>query len=247
VLDTGIDATHPDLAGKVSSWAEFDSRGSPFSGSSPHDGHGHGTHVSGTIAGGNASGQWIGVAPEASLAVGKVLSDAGIGSDASILAGISRAIDQNVDAINLSLGEAVWDFLSLPTYTESIVNALLQGIPVIVSVGNDGTETSGVPGNDYFAFAVGATDSADRPAGFSGGRTHVIRTSEYIDDEYLPLVYSKPDVSAPGVAVLSAQSGGGYVAWNGMSMAAPHVSGAVALLLSGTQRDDPSRPVRDLT
>ena len=63
VLDTGVDDTHPDLQGKVSDWAEFDENGQQVSGSQPHDSDRHGTHVAGTVAGGDASGQWIGVAP----------------------------------------------------------------------------------------------------------------------------------------------------------------------------------------
>ena len=69
MLDTGVDAEHPDLKGKVANWAEFDAAGKRVTGSTPHDCDRHGTHVCGTIAGGNASGKWIGVAPDARLAV----------------------------------------------------------------------------------------------------------------------------------------------------------------------------------
>ncbi|MCZ6697825.1 MAG: S8 family serine peptidase, partial [Planctomycetota bacterium] len=86
----------------------------------------------------------------------------------------------------------------------------------------------------YFALAVGATDHKDRAAGFSGGRTQVIRESRFIKPDFLPLVYSKPDLCAPGVAVMSAIPGKKYATWNGTSMTAPHVSGAIALLLSAT-------------
>jgi subtilisin family serine protease len=234
VLDTGVDATHPDLVGKVVAWAEFDDRGRPVPNSQPHDDDQHGTHVCGTIAGGNASGQWIGVAPEAELVVAKVLTN-GSGTDAQILAGFSWAVSQGVDAINLSLGGLVLDPEAPPTYTTAIVEALRRGIPVVIAIGNEGAQTSGLPGCDYFALAVGATDHRDEPAGFPGGRTQIITTSAHLPPRFLPLPYSKPELSAPGVAVASAVPGSDWAALNGTSMATPHVSGAIALLLSGTQ------------
>jgi hypothetical protein len=233
VLDTGVDATHPDLAGKISGWAEFDEFGHPVPDSTPHDGDKHGTHVAGTIAGGNASGQWIGVAPEAKLCCGKVLGRNG-GTDAQILAGITWATNQGVDVISMSLGGLTLGPETLSTYTEAIVKAVLKGIPVVIAIGNDGSQTSGSPGNDLFALAVGATDVRDRPAGFSGGGTKLVRNSNYVNPALLPLAYSKPDVSAPGVAVVSSVPGGGWAALSGTSMATPHVAGALALLMSAT-------------
>jgi subtilisin family serine protease len=113
-----------------------------------------------------------------------------------------------------------------------LIGALDAGVPVVVAIGNEGSQTSGSPGNDFFAFTVGATDSQDLAAGFSGGRTQIVESSRYINPKNLPFVYSKPDVSAPGVEILSAVPGGKYEAWNGTSMATPHVAGAMALLLS---------------
>ena len=63
------------------------------------------------------------------------------------------------------------------TYTAAIVTCLRAGIPVVTAIGNEGEQTSGSPGNDLFAFAIGATDHRDLPAGFSGGRTQVIQES----------------------------------------------------------------------
>ena len=121
------------------------------------------------------------------------------------------------------------------TYSTAILSALKVGIPVVTAIGNDGSQTSGSPGNDFFAFAVGATDSADRAAGFSGGRTQIITHSDFFEPAQLPLVYSKPDVSAPGVAVYSSLPGRQWGYLNGTSKAAPHVAGAIALLLSATK------------
>ena len=122
-----------------------------MAGSQPDDSDRHGTHVAGTVAGGNASGQWIGVAPDTRIAAGLVL-DRGSGADAQVRA----------------------------------------GIPVVTAIGNEGEQTSGSPGNDLLAVAVGASDPRDLPAGFSGGRTQVIRQSAIIPPDQLPLPYSKP-------------------------------------------------------
>ncbi len=233
VLDTGIDGDHPDLQGKIAGFAEFDDRGQQVPTTAAYDSGTHGTHVAGTVVGGNAGGHWIGMAPDAKVLGGLVLKN-GSGTDAQILAGMQWAMEQGADVINMSLGGMRISSDVMDTYTRAIINAVRLGIPVVVAIGNDGHQTSGAPGNDYFAFGVGATDAADRPGGFSGGRTQVILQSRYIARQYLPLVYGKPDVSAPGVAVYSCVPGGGYASWNGTSMASPHVAGAIALLLSAT-------------
>jgi subtilisin family serine protease len=243
VLDTGVDPDHPDLKGKVSDWAEFDADGFEVPGSTAHDSDQHGTHCAGIIAGGNASGSWIGVAPDAKIA-GVLVLKKGVGTDAQILAGIQWAIEKNVDVISMSLGGLTLDMEAPDPYARALLTALSAGIPVVTAIGNDGSQTTGTPGNDWFAFSVGATDHRDRPAGFSGGRTHMIRKSKFIDPDDLPLVYSKPEVSAPGVAVRSSIPGGDWAAFNGTSMATPHVAGAIALLLSATKARTVADPQR---
>jgi subtilisin family serine protease len=234
ILDTGVDASHPDLDGKVVAWAEFDGNAREIVGSQPYDDNGHGTHVAGTVAGGNTSGQWIGVAPEAQLCCAKVLGPRG-GTDASIQAGMRWALEQGVDVISMSLGGMAEIGPEMPAgYTDVIVTCLERGVPVVLAIGNDGSQTTGSPGNDIWAFAVGASDYFDRPAGFSGGRTQIVYESEFVAPEVLPLPYSKPEISAPGVAVVSSMPGGEWAALDGTSMATPHVAGAIALLLSAT-------------
>jgi len=238
VLDTGVDPRHPDLLdakgkSRVTDFAQFGDDGHEVPNAKPHDSDQHGTHCAGTVAGRNASGRWIGVAPEASIAAGLVL-DGGFGTEASILKGMEWAIDLGVDVISMSLGGFALDPYMPDTYTQSIVNALLVGIPTVIAIGNDGSQTAGSPGSDLFALTVGATDHRDRAAGFSGGRTLVVRASEYVRPEMLPYPYSKPDLSAPGVDVLSSVPGGKWDVFSGTSMATPHVAGAIALLLSAT-------------
>lgn len=235
ILDTGVDASHPDLKEKVTAWAEFDRDGKEVPNSKPHDSDRHGTHVAGTIAGGNASGQWIGVAPEAKLAVALVLDGDNGGTDAQVLKGIDWALfDAKVDVINMSLGGLTLGPEVPTTYTDAILTCLQTGVPVVTAIGNEGSQTSGSPGNDFLAFAVGSTDSEDRVAGFSGGRTQIIRESNFVPPDLLPLPYSKPEVTAPGVAIRSSVPGGKWEILNGTSMATPHTSGALALLLSAT-------------
>jgi subtilisin family serine protease len=156
------------------------------------------------------------------------------GTDAQVLAGIDWAVETGVDVISLSLGGLVIDMETPPTYTEAILSCIEAGIPVVAAIGNEGEQTTGLPGSDHFALSVGATDPLDRVAGFSGGRTQIIRESDYIPGKYLPLVYLKPDLSAPGVAIYSTVPGKAWKSFSGTSMAAPHVAGAIALLLSAT-------------
>ncbi len=234
LLDTGVDDSHPDLVDKVSFWAEFDSLGQPVQGSKPHDSDQHGTHCAGTLVGGKHSGRYIGIAPKAKLAAGLVLNGKKGGTDAQVLAGIDWAVEQKVDIISMSLGGLVIDVETPPTYTDAILSCMEAGIPLVAAIGNEGHQTSGLPGNDPLAFSVGATDPSDRIAGFSGGRTQIIRESDVFPPDRLPMSYSKPDVSAPGVGIHSSVPGGEWKVFSGTSMATPHVAGAMALLLSAT-------------
>ncbi|MBF0383868.1 MAG: S8 family serine peptidase [Magnetococcales bacterium] len=234
LLDTGVDASHPDLKGKIAHWAEFTKSGRQVAGSTPFDSDRHGTHCAGTLVGGRESGRHIGVAPKAKIAAGLVLNGKYGGSDAQVLAGIDWAVERGVDVLSMSLGGLVIDSNTPPTYTDAIYSCLEAGIPVVAAIGNEGHQTTGLPGNDPFAYSVGATDPGDKIAGFSGGRTQIIQQSDFFYPDQLPLTYSKPDLSAPGVGIRSSVPGGGWEIFSGTSMATPLVAGAIALLLSAT-------------
>ncbi|WP_393060066.1 S8 family serine peptidase [Streptomyces sp. LN549] len=227
VLDTGADATHPDLEGQILASENFS--GAPDT----KDHFGHGTHVSSIAAGTGAKsgGKFKGVAPDAKLLEGKVLDDDGFGEDSGILAGMEWAVAQGADVINLSLGgtdtpgidplEAAVDKLSASS-----------GVLFAIAAGNegDGAGTVGSPGSADSALTVGAVDDQDLLADFSS-------RGPRIGDSAI-----KPDVTAPGVDITAAASPGsvidqevgqnppGYLTISGTSMATPHVAGAAALL-----------------
>ncbi len=221
VLDTGIDADHPDLDDAVAESQDFTGGGSTA------DRDGHGTHVAGTIAGdGTASdGAYRGVAPDARLAVGKVIGDDGRGQESWVLAGMEWAAPR-ADVVNMSLGGTVSDGgdpLSLA------VNRLTEetGALFVVAAGNEGPQASSItaPGAADAALTVGAVDDNDELAEFSS------RGPRPGDNGI------KPEITAPGVDVVSARAAGTapsenefYTSLSGTSMATPHVAGAAALL-----------------
>ncbi|MFW6153546.1 MAG: S8 family serine peptidase, partial [Halobacteriota archaeon] len=224
VLDTGVDPAHPDLS--VDHWRDFNDEPS----STPLDYDWHGTHVSGTIVGGAESGTHIGVAPDASLAAGAVLTDCNAttcsGDMADLLGGMQWAVDLDVDVISLSLGHEGYT----PELIEAVRNANAAGSTVVAAVGNEGEGTSSSPGNVYDAIAVGAVAFDEDVPTFSSGE--VIDTADAWGADAptdWPATYVVPDVVAPGVHIESAEPGGGYRLASGTSMATPHVSGVVLL------------------
>ncbi|WTF53699.1 S8 family peptidase [Streptomyces sp. NBC_01597] len=227
VLDTGIDATHPDLKGQVAGEKNFSTAPDAT------DKFGHGTHVASIVAGTGAksNGKYKGVAPDAKLLNGKVLDDNGYGDDSQILAGMEWAAEQGADVVNLSLGGG--DTPEIDPL-EAEVNKLSEqkGILFAIAAGNDGDfgeQTIGSPGSAADALTVGAVDDHDKLASFSS-------RGPGLDGQI------KPDVTAPGVDITAAAAPGsvideevgenppGYLTISGTSMATPHVAGAAALL-----------------
>lgn len=173
-LDTGVDISHPDLAGKMvtvdpndptypGGWMEFDANGGLMD-SEPYDTAYHGTHVAGTIHGGSESGQAIGVAPDSDMMHGVVIPGGG-GSFAQVVAGMQWAIapvdsagnpaGEPADVVNMSLGaNGFHDDMVAPT-----INMRAAGVVPAFAIGNNcGTFGTGSPGNVFESFAVGNTD-----------------------------------------------------------------------------------------
>jgi subtilisin family serine protease len=221
VLDTGADLSHPDLKDRVTATRSF------VDGQEVADRNGHGTHVTSTVGGSGAAsdGTEKGVAPEATLAVGKVLSDQGSGSESQIIAGMEWAArDVHARIVSMSLGSTEPSDGTDPM--AQAVNTLSRetGALFVVAAGNTGAPSSiGSPGAADAALTVGAVDSTDQAAYFTSAGPR------YGDNAL------KPDLSAPGVDILAARSqlvsgSGYYTSMSGTSMAAPHVAGVAALL-----------------
>ncbi|GLH96659.1 peptidase [Phytohabitans aurantiacus] len=215
VLDTGVDAGHPDLAGKVDEAVSF------VPGDDAGDANGHGTHVASTVAGTGAAsgGVYKGVAPGADLVVGKVLDDSGFGNDSWVLAGMEWAAGTGADVVSMSLGDDTPSDGTDPLSAAVDALSAQYGTLFVIAAGNAGPETIGAPGSAASALTVGAVDKSDALADFSS-------TGPLIGTGGL-----KPDLTAPGVDITAARAQeGGYTTLSGTSMATPHVSGAAAIL-----------------
>ena len=207
VVDSGVDFDHHDLTGKAVS------RGRDLvdNDNDATDTHGHGTHVASIAAAATDNGVGMaGVGYAARLLPVRVLGVNGSGGTATIAEGIAWAADNGARVINLSLGS------SYPSQTlqAAVEYAAGKGALVVCAAGNNGNSQPLYPAAYPACLAVGATDSADRLAGFSN------RGAAWVD------------VAAPGAGVLGALRGGGWQAWDGTSMAAGQVSGVAALVWS---------------
>ncbi|WP_328460516.1 S8 family serine peptidase [Actinoplanes sp. NBC_00393] len=210
VIDTGVDGSHPDLAGKV--LTGYDTIAGRAGGNT--DRNGHGTHVAGTIAAKTGNGVGVaGIAPDVKILPVKTLDATGSGLMSDTAEGIVWATDHGAQVINMSLGSHD----QLGAVTTAIAYARSKGVTVVAAAGNERTKGSPVsyPAADPGVIAVAATDSADKYAYFSNAGNYV-------------------DLAAPGSDILNtyptALRRSGYASMSGTSMAAPHVAAAAALV-----------------
>ncbi|SMD05584.1 S8 family peptidase [Kibdelosporangium aridum] len=224
VLDTGIDATHKDFAGRIADRRDF----TDDKDKEADDKNGHGTHVASTIAGSGAAsnGKYKGVAPEATLVIGKVCDDEGC-PESAILKGMEWAArEKKAQVVNLSLGGPDAEEIDP---LEAAINELSAetGALFVVASGNQGPRPESVssPSTADAALSVGAVGKKDDEAFYSS-------RGPRIDGAV------KPEIAAPGTSIVAALAKNSesepidkfYTRSSGTSMATPHVSGAAALL-----------------
>lgn len=218
VLDTGFDLGHPDFVGRRITAQSF------IQNQAVQDGHGHGTHCIGTACGPKRPGQLprYGIAYDAEIYVGKVLSNQGSGSDGGILAGIEWAINNGCAVISMSLGAPTIVGQTYSRIFEAVARrALAAGSLIVAAAGNESQRPGrinpvGHPANCPSIIAVGALDAQLAIAFFSCGG--------------LNLQGGQVDIAGPGVNIRSSWPRPTlYRSISGTSMATPHVAGIAAL------------------
>lgn len=227
VVDTGVDRTHPDLAGRTTTGgSSLGSAAQVTEGSGGVDPHGHGTHVAGIAAATADNGIGIrGVAPEARIMPLRVLDSSGSGWNADVAAGITWAVDHGAEVINLSLGNTQQS----QAVTNAITYADAAGVVVVAAAGNGGAGAlPHYPAADNRTVAVASVDPDGSLSDFS-------TTGSYVD------------VAAPGRSILSTVPGGGYSYMSGTSMAAPFASGVAALLIANRGSISPEQVLQRFT
>jgi subtilisin len=240
VIDTGVDASHPDLNVVSTIDCTVESSGPPWARTvscqaGGHDDHGHGTHVAGTIAAKDDGSGVVGVAPGARVWGVKVLRGDGSGSTATIIAGVDHvtANAASIDVANMSLGGAG----SSSALDAAISNSVTAGVTYVLAAGNESMNVSQVmPAGHPQALTVSALADYD---GLPGGLADPTCIDRGADDGFATFSNygAGVDLIAPGVCIYSTLPGGGYGNASGTSMAAPHVAGAAALLASAGMTD----------
>lgn len=223
VFDSGIDASHPDLKDNVAGGVNFACKSTKkCNAASWDDANGHGTHVAGTIAAADNTIGVVGVAPGATLWAYKVLDNRGSGSWSWLISGLEHATATHDDSDSTNDIHVISMSLSASSYPSAVQTAINDaadaGIIIVAAAGNSGDGSYTTNEIEYPAalndvISVGATGTADTLASFSSTNAAV-------------------DYCGPGVSIPSTAPDGGYATASGTSMATPHVSGAIAVILA---------------
>lgn len=213
ILDSGVNALHEDIGGNFLSHISQDKS------SNESDANGHGTHCAGVaaaitnnglgIASMNPGKEWVTVSSI------KVMTNFGFGTQARIIEGIIEAVDAGADVISMSLGGRSTQ-LKEEAYNDAIDYADSHGAIIIAAAGNNAGDAANIiPASSNKVITVTALNKQLKKAQFS----NYISNTNY-------------GIAAPGVSIMSPWKGGRYAAFDGTSMAAPHVSGLVAVMRS---------------
>ncbi len=205
IVDSGVQADHPDLGGRVLAGYDFVNTDADAS-----DDNGHGTAVAGTAAASGNNGSGVaGVAWNVAILPVKVLGADNTGSYSAIASGINYAADQGARIINLSLGGTT----SSRTLQSAVTYAWNKGCVIVAAAGNNGSSAAFYPAAYSQVVAVSALNAGDVLPSWSNYGSYV-------------------DISAPGENITTTTAGGGYITISGTSFASPLVAGTVGLALS---------------
>ena len=241
MVDTGIDYNHPDLVGKVVDQTNF-----AYGTEDAMDDNGHGTHVAGIIT--SEGMVYRGVAHDSALMAVKVLDSTGNGYASDVVLGINWCVEHGADVISMSIGEGQYETnCDDEMMAEASNDAVDAGVVVVAAAGNDGVSGLVSPACGSKVISVGAVDKVDLIASYSnrgplmsvvapGGDMLGGTTAPEIISTFSPNVAYDPDLCMYQIEYLCYDNyfvvdGMSYIRAVGTSMATPHVSGAVALLL----------------
>jgi subtilisin family serine protease len=233
VIDTGIQSRHPEFEKKNKVVFRDFVNGIAY----PYDDNGHGTHVSGTIAGATT-----GMAPNVDLYVAKAFGATGSASDAWLLNAMQWMYDPDgnpetddyphviSNSWGLDIPFDIIDMAEFEAFHRAIVAWVESDIIPVFAAGNTGTSPNGMPGGFAEVLSIAAFDATNNIAEFSSRGPNYWRAGRNILNVF------KPDLAAPGVDIYSAMPGNSYEYMSGTSMATPHAAGSIALVLQKTGR-----------
>lgn len=212
IVDTGIDVKHSDLIDNLKGGASTVGYTTSY-----NDDNGHGTHVAGIAAAVDNTIGVIGVGPQIDLYAVKVLDRRGSGYLSDVIEGLDWAVANGMQVVNMSLGTSAYN----KSFEDAVKKVNAAGITQVAAAGNSGPGDNTVtyPAKFTEVIAVSATDKFDTIASWSSRGPEI-------------------DLAAPGVSIYSTYKGSTYKTLSGTSMAAPHVAGAAALVLTQTAKCD---------